>query len=186
MRRDPSEIAGLRLLTARHFPDARGHLLQSWVESAMEEAGVTLPFHQAIQSVSHRGVIRGLHFQWDPPMGKLVRCVSGAVLDVAVDVRHGSPTLGDHALVELNDSNHHNFWIPPGFAHGFLALVEGAIVHYECSAPHSPHEGGILWNDPTLGIEWPAMDYIVSDKDRVAPTLSNWLADPRSRAFRMI
>jgi dTDP-4-dehydrorhamnose 3,5-epimerase len=185
MRRDPRDIAGLELLTAKHFPDDRGYLLQSWVQSAMDEAGIPGPFRQAIQSGSHRGVLRGLHFQWDPPMGKLVRCVSGSVLDVAVDVRHGSPTLGDHALVELNDRNHSVFWIPPGFAHGFLALEEGAIVLYECTAPHSPNEGGIRWNDPALGIAWPAMDFIVSDKDRIAPTLAEWMADPRSQGFRM-
>jgi dTDP-4-dehydrorhamnose 3,5-epimerase len=184
MRRDVGEFDGLKLVTARHFSDERGYLLQSWVKTLLDEAGIPSPFLQAIQSVSRRGVIRGLHFQWDPPMGKLVRCVAGAVIDVAVDVRHGSPTLGDHARVELSDRNHSMFWIPPGFAHGFAALADDTIVLYECSSEHSPNEGGIRWSDPELGIEWPAGTPVVSDKDRQAPTLTEWLADPRSRHFR--
>lgn len=185
MRRDVGELQGLRLFDSKVFPDQRGYLLQSWVGSALEQAGIPAGFRQAIQSVSHRGVLRGLHFQWDPPMGKLIRCVAGAVLDVAVDVRHGSPTLGDHAMVELNDQNHSTFWIPPGFAHGFVALADRTIVLYECSAEHSPNEAGIRWNDPALGIAWPDLAVNVSDKDRVAPTLAEWLADPRSRHFRV-
>jgi len=184
MKRSVDEIDGLRLLRAKSFADSRGYLLQSWVKGTLAEAGVPAHFEQAIQSGSRRGVVRGLHFQWQPPMGKLVRCVRGAVLDVAVDVRHSSPTLGDHAMVELTSENHSIFWIPPGFAHGFLALADDTIVLYECSAEHAPAEGGIRWNDPALGIAWPAMDFIVSEKDAAAPTLAEWLADERSRNFR--
>jgi len=185
MRRDLDQIEGPRLLICKVFPDGRGSLLQSWVGSVLEDAGIPSTFHQAIQSTSRRGVVRGLHFQWDPPMGKLVRCITGAILDVVVDVRHGSPTLGDHLAVELSEENHRSFWIPPGFAHGFVALAEETIVLYECSSAHSPQESGIRWNDPALGIAWPELESIVSDKDRAAPTLAEWLQDPRSRNFRL-
>lgn len=186
MRREVGEIDGLKLVTAKHFADDRGYLLQSWVKSSLAQSGIADRFEQAIQSVSRRGVIRGLHFQWDPPMGKLVRCVAGAVVDVAVDIRPGSPTLGDHAMVELNDRNHSTFWIPPGFAHGFVALADQTIVLYECSAEHSPNEAGIRWNDPALAIAWPDVEPILSEKDRRAPTLAEWLDDPRSAHFRRI
>jgi dTDP-4-dehydrorhamnose 3,5-epimerase len=117
-------------------------------------------------------------------MGKYVRCLRGAVLDVVVDVRHGSPRLGDHLAVELNDRNHRAIWVPPGFAHGTFALEEASIVLYECTVEHGPGEGGIRWNDPTLGITWPAIDATVSEKDRLAPTLRAWLDDARSQHFR--
>lgn len=180
----PEQIPGLKVLTARHFPDERGFLLQSWVGRELEALGIPTDFKQAIQTVSKRGVMRGLHFQWDPPMGKFVRCIHGAILDVVVDVRHGSPTLGDHAAVELSGENHRIIWVPPGFAHGTFALEEGSIVLYECTAEHGPgREGGILWNDSALGIKWPDLPAIVSPKDKEAPTLKEWLADPRSQYF---
>jgi dTDP-4-dehydrorhamnose 3,5-epimerase len=178
-------IPDVKVFAARSFPDERGYLLQSWVRADLQALGVPADFQQAIQTYSKRGVVRGLHFQWDPPMGKLVRCLRGAVLDVVVDVRHGSPTLGQHVAVELNERNHRVIWVPPGFAHGTFALEHDTLVFYECTAPHGPgKEGGILWNDPALGIAWPDLAPIVSEKDREAPTLAVWLADPRSRAFR--
>jgi dTDP-4-dehydrorhamnose 3,5-epimerase len=185
MLRAPEQIPGLKVLTAKHFPDERGFLLQSWVGQELDALGIPSDFKQAIQTVSRRGVMRGLHFQWDPPMGKYVRCIHGAILDVVVDVRHGSPTLGDHAAVELSGENHRIIWVPPGFAHGTFALEEGSIVLYECTAEHGPgREGGILWNDRALDIKWPDLPAIVSPKDKEAPTLKEWLADPRSRHFR--
>jgi dTDP-4-dehydrorhamnose 3,5-epimerase len=117
-------------------------------------------------------------------MGKYVRCIHGAFLDVVVDVRHGSPTLADHTAVELTGWNHRVIWVPPGFAHGVFALEEDSVVLYECTAPHGPGgEGGIRWDDPSLGIQWPDIPAIVSEKDQNAPTLSEWLDDPRSRNF---
>jgi len=184
MQRDVSELSGLKVFTAKTFRDERGFLLQSWVKQQLEELGIPSEFEQAIQTCSRRGAIRGLHFQWQPPMGKLVRCIHGAILDVAVDVRPNSPTLGDHAMIELTGTNHKVIWVPPGFAHGTLALEEESIVLYECTSEHRPgNEGGIRWNDPALGIRWPHIEPIVSEKDRTAPTLSEWLADPRSRHF---
>jgi len=181
----PEQMPGVQVLTAKTFPDDRGYLVQSWVDADLRAAGIPSTFKQAIQTVSHRGVVRGLHFQWDPPMGKYVRCLRGAILDVVVDVRHASPRLGDHVAVELSDRNHNVIWVPPGFAHGTFALEDGTIVLYECTSKHGPgREGGILWNDPALGIAWPDIQPIVSDKDAVAPTLRAWLDDPRSRHFR--
>ena len=184
--RDPEQLSGLVVMTAPTFPDERGYLLQSWMRQSLESAGIPTRFEQAIQTVSKRGVMRGLHFQWDPPMGKLVRCIHGAVLDVVVDVRHGSPTLGDHAAIELRGDNYRILWVPPGFAHSTFATEDDTIVLYECSSQHGPgNEGGIRWNDPALGIRWPDLPAIVSLKDQVAPSLAEWLADPRSRQFRV-
>jgi dTDP-4-dehydrorhamnose 3,5-epimerase len=178
-------IEAVKLFSARTFLDERGFLLQSWVRGDLLERGIPCDFKQAIQTQSRKGVVRGLHFQWEPPMGKLVRCIHGAILDVVVDVRHGSPTLGEHVAAELSGRNHQVIWVPPGFAHATFALEDDSIVLYECTGEHGAgKEGGILWNDPALGIDWPKIPPIVSEKDREAPTLATWLEDPRSRFFR--
>jgi dTDP-4-dehydrorhamnose 3,5-epimerase len=180
MRLEPEKLSPIKVLTAKTFPDERGFLLQSWVRADLQAQGIPCDFKQAIQTVSHRGVMRGLHFQWGPGMGKYVRCLHGAILDVVVDVRPGSKTFGDHAAVELTAKNHRIIWVPPGFAHGTFALEDGTIVLYECTAEHAVgNEGGIRWNDPALGIEWPAMSAIVSEKDQKTPSLAEWKADPR-------
>ena len=182
---DPARMSPVKVITARSFSDDRGFLLQSWVKADLEAAGIPSAFKQSIQTYSSRGVVRGLHSQWDPPMGKLVRCIYGAIVDVVVDVRHGSPTLGDHQAVELTGQNHKVVWVPPGFAHGTIALQDDSIVLYECTSEHGPgREGAIRWNDPALGIRWPALPTILSEKDRQAPALTEWLADPRSQHFR--
>ena len=182
---DVSRIPAIKVIEAKHFPDERGVLVQAWVKADLEAMGIPSTFKQAIQTVSRRGVLRGIHFQWQPDMGKYVRCLQGAILDVVVDVRHGSPTLGDHVAVELTAQNHKVIWVPPGFAHSTFSLEEGTIVFYECTGEHGPgNEGGILWNDPDLGITWPDIPPIVSDKDQKQPTLKQWLADPRSKHFQ--
>jgi len=187
MRRSIEEVKGPVCFTAQCYPDERGFLLQSYVRSDLEARGIPSEFLQAIQSRSRRGTIRGLHFQWDPPQGKLIRCVTGAILDVAVDIRPGSPTVGDHVALEMSGRNGLVFWLPPGFAHGFIALEDDTIVLYECTAEWSQSgENGILWNDPALEIEWPGIPPIVSAKDRRNPTLEQWLADSRSRAFDFV
>src|SRR3990172_4092714 len=184
MRREWSQMPGIKVVVAKHFADERGFLLQSWVKADLDAAGIPSDFKQAIQTCSNRGVVRGLHFQWAPPMGKYVRCIHGAIIDVVVDVRHGSPTLGDHVAVELTDRNHNVIWVPPGFAHGTFALEDHTIVLYECTAAHAQGgEGGLRWNAPALGIAWPAIPPIVSEKDEKAPALAEWLADPRSKHF---
>lgn len=185
MRVDVGDMPGVIVLTTRAFTDDRGSLLQAWVASDLEATGISARFEQAIQTRSRLGALRGLHFQWDPPMGKFLRCISGRIFDVVVDVRHDSAMLGNHAAVELSEENRKAIWIPPGLAHGMLALEEGTIVLYECTAAYNPAaEGGIRWDDPKLGIAWPNVPAIVSEKDRAAPTLAEWLADPRSQGFR--
>jgi dTDP-4-dehydrorhamnose 3,5-epimerase len=186
MRRSIEEVSGPECFTAKSYPDERGFLLQSYVCSDLQACGITADFRQAIQSKSRRGTVRGLHFQWDPPQGKLIRCVTGAILDVAVDIRPGSPTVGDHVVLEMSGRNGLVFWLPPGFAHGFMALEDDSIVLYECTAEWSPSgEGGILWNDPALKIEWPWIPPVVSAKDKSNPPLKEWLADPRLGAFAL-
>jgi len=173
------------MFKARRFTDDRGFLLQSYTQSCLLETGIQAVFRQAIQSRSRRGVLRGLHFQWDPPQDKLIRCIRGAILDIVVDVRPGSPSLGDHAAIDLSEANDSTLWVPAGFAHGFMAMADDSIVLYECTAEWAPAaEGGILWSDPALAIEWPDIEPIVSEKDRRLPTLASWLADPRSRMLR--
>ena len=184
MLRPISEFSGPLVFAAKCFPDERGYLLQSYVCSELESRGIRSGFLQAIQSRSHRGVVRGLHFQWDPPQGKLLRCIWGSLYDVGVDLRRGSPTLGDHLAVEMSGDNQAVLWLPPGFAHGFMALEDDTILLYECTAEWSPAgEGGILWNDPALSIGWPSIPPIVSRKDRANPAIEQWLKDPRSHLF---
>ncbi len=185
MLRQIDQIDGIQIFVAKIFIDPRGSLLQSYVQSDLRSRAIPGEFRQAIQSTSRRGAVRGLHFQWNPPQGKLIRCVRGAIYDVVVDLRHGSPTCGDHARAELTGENRKMLWVPPGFAHGFMALEDESIVLYECTAEWNPSgEGGILWNDPELGIKWPPLEPSVSEKDSRNPTLPAWLADRRSGAFR--
>src|SRR2546430_7485193 len=124
---DPSRIPAIAIFEAPTFPDERGFLLQSWVKSQLAARGIPNDFKQAIQTCSRRGVMRGVHFQWDPPMGKLVRCITGAILDVVVDVRLGSPTLGDHVAVSLPRRNYTIIWVPTRVAHPTLPLDGGTI-----------------------------------------------------------
>ncbi len=186
MQRELDQVRGLQLFEAKCFPDERGYLLQSYTRTDLERRGILSGFRQAIQSQSKYGTVRGLHFQWDRPQGKLIRCVSGRIFDVAVDLRHGSPTLGDHVAVEMSSDNRLVFWLPPGFAHGFMALGDDTIVLYECTEEWNPAgEAGILWSDPELAITWPDIPALVSAKDRGNPTFAQWLSDPRSSAFVM-
>ncbi len=185
MLRPIHEIPDLKLFEARSFPDERGTLLQAFVRSDLIERGIPADFRQAIQSRSHRGVVRGLHFQWDPPQGKLIRCVWGRIYDAVLDIRHGSPALGDHTAVEMSAENNLVLWVPPGLAHGFMALEDNTIVLYLCTEEWNREgEGGILWNDPMLSIAWPHPAATASRKDQQNPSLSEWLRDPRSRSFR--
>jgi dTDP-4-dehydrorhamnose 3,5-epimerase len=184
MQRPFEEFRDIRVFTAQCFQDERGILLQSYVESTLASLGIEARFRQAIQSTSRRGVVRGLHFQWQPAQAKLIRCVLGSVFDAVVDVRIGSPTLGDHTVVELTGENRKVIWVPPGFAHGFMALEESSTVLYECTAEwNAPGEGGILWNDPQLGIKWPSVPALVSRKDQSLPALETWLKNPASHHF---
>jgi len=171
----PCPIQGLVEIQPKVFGDSRGYFLESWSKRDYESAGIISPFVQDNLSCSVKGVLRGLHFQKTHPQGKLVTAISGEIYDVAVDLRSSSPTYGKwHGLI-LSGEKHNLFYIPEGFAHGFLVLSETAIFSYKCTDFYYPQdEGGIIWNDPTLGIEWMDIgsDYILSDKDKQLPLFS--------------
>jgi len=161
-----TKIADLLLLKPKVFGDARGFFMETYRESLFAELGIDARFVQDNHSASARGVLRGLHYQTEQPQGKLVRVVAGEVYDVAVDMRRDSPTFGQHVGVHLSADNKHMFWVPPGFAHGFLVLSERAEFVYKCTDYYAPeYEQSLLWNDPELGIEWPKLEGL-------APTLS--------------
>ena len=164
-----TSIPGLLIIEPRVFTDARGYFFESFSQREFEEKVGPIHFVQDNESMSSYGVIRGLHFQRPPfAQAKLVRCTRGRVLDVAVDIRPGSPTYGQHVAVELSDENHRQFFIPKGFAHGFSVLSDVAVFQYKCDEFYHPEsEGGICLNDPALGIDWqiPADHAILSERD---------------------
>ena len=166
----PCEIEGLYVIEPKVFADERGYFMETYNQKDMEEAGLNLTFVQDNQSMSTKGVLRGLHFQKQYPQGKLVRVVRGAVYDVAVDLRKDSKTFGKWFGVELSAENKKQFYIPEGFAHGFLVLSDEAEFCYKCTDFYHPNdEGGIAWNDEELGITWPieeGMNLIISEKDQ--------------------
>ncbi len=162
-------IPDVKLIEPKVFGDDRGFFLESWNARAFADAGLDLSFVQDNHSRSSRGVLRGLHHQIGPAQGKLVRVVSGAVFDVAVDMRASSPTFGKWVGYELSARNHRMLWIPPGFAHGFLTLEDGTDFLYKCTEFYAPaSEHCLAWDDSTVGIDWPLGDMtpLVSDKDR--------------------
>ncbi len=161
-----TRIPEVLLVEPQVFGDSRGYFFESWHGQKYAELGLTASFVQDNQSRSHKGVLRGLHYQLQQPQGKLVSVLSGSVFDVAVDIRLGSPTFGQWVGVELSAENHHQLYIPPGFAHGFCVLTASADFYYKCTDYYAPeHEHGILWNDPDIGIRWPGNTFNVSDKD---------------------
>ena len=170
-----TKIPGVVIIEPRLFPDARGYFFESFSKREFEEKVGKIDFVQDNESKSSYGVLRGLHFQKPPyAQSKLVRVVKGAVLDVAVDIRKGSPTFGQHVAVELTEDNHRQFFIPRGFAHGFAVLTDEVIFQYKCDNFYAPaSEGAIAWDDPDLGIDWrvPAEKVILSEKDRRHPRL---------------
>ena len=173
-----TSIDGVVILEPRVFEDARGYFFESFSQREFDEKVGTIRFVQDNESKSSYGVIRGLHFQRPPfTQSKLVRCVKGAVLDVAVDIRQGSPTYGQHVAVELTEDNHRQFFIPKGFAHGFSVLSETAVFQYKCDEFYHPEaDGGISIMDESLNIDWriPTDKAILSDKDTKHPFLNNF------------
>lgn len=161
-------IPGPLIIEPRVFGDERGFFMESWNQATFEAAGLDLAFVQDNHSRSNKGVLRGLHFQNPNAQGKLVRVVSGAVYDVAVDVRRSSPTFGKWVGVELSAANKRMFWVPPGFAHGFVTLEDGTDFLYKCTALYDPAtEHCLMWNDPALGIDWPDVEpFQLSAKDQ--------------------
>jgi dTDP-4-dehydrorhamnose 3,5-epimerase len=167
------------------FGDQRGFFMETFRADQFRALGLPHEFLQDNQSRSQRGVVRGLHFQWDAPMSKLMRVTMGAAFLVAVDIRKGSPTLGQWFGIEVSEENKKQVWAPPGFARGFCVLSESADVQYKCTAIYNPRaESGIRWNDPAIGVAWPVSEPLLSDKDRNARTLEQWLAAPESDSFR--
>ncbi|HTY64823.1 MAG TPA: dTDP-4-dehydrorhamnose 3,5-epimerase [Acidobacteriota bacterium] len=167
------------------FQDSRGFFTETYREDEFKANGLPTNFVQDNHSRSAKGVVRGLHFQWEPPMGKLMRVSLGSAFLVAVDIRKGSPTLGKWAGIEVSAENHRQVWAPAGFARGFCVLSDFAEIQYKCTGIYSNKaESGILWNDPEIGIQWPLKDVTLSDKDRNAQTLSQWLARPESANFK--
>ena len=175
MRFIPTDLAGPVIVEPVIHGDSRGFFVESWTRKAFEEAGIHASFVQDNHSRSARGVLRGLHYQLGKPQGKLVRVTRGAVFDVAVDLRRSSPDFGRWTGVLLSGDNKKMLWIPPGFAHGFLALQDETDFLYKCTDYFSPgEERAIAWNDPDIAIDWPldGLDPIVSDRDRNAPRLA--------------
>lgn len=168
-------IPGVLIIEPRVFGDARGFFMETWNAAAFAAAGLDLTFVQDNHSRSQKGVLRGLHFQNPGPQGKLVRVTHGAVFDVAVDLRASSPTFGQWVGVELSAANNRMFWVPEGLAHGFLTLEDDTDFLYKCTAPYAPQsEHTLAWNDPAVGIDWPAtgLDPIISAKDAVGLALA--------------
>jgi dTDP-4-dehydrorhamnose 3,5-epimerase len=182
MKVTPCELEGLLLIEPRVFGDPRGFLIENWHERRYQDAGLDFRFVQDNLSFSRRGTLRGLHCQNPCAQGKLVWVSQGEVFDVAVDLRAASPTFGRWAGITLSGDNKLQFFLPPGFAHGFLVLSETALFQYKCTEFYSPqHELAVRWNDPDIGIQWPITDPVLSAKDAAAPFLRDL---PRDRLFR--
>lgn len=170
---ETTALPGVVIVKPRRFGDARGFFVESWQREAYREVGIDCAFVQDNMSSSVHGVVRGLHYQLVQPQDKLVTVVQGRVLDVAVDIRRGSPHFGKAVAVELSDENGWQLFVPKGFAHGFCVLSETVIFHYKCSDRYCPAgERGVLWNDPALAIPWPSATATLSDKDQALPRLA--------------
>ena len=172
-----TEIPNVKIIEPKIFGDARGYFFESWSDQRYRDAGIDCRWVQDNESRSRFGVLRGLHYQAAPyTQAKLVRVILGAVLDVAVDIRKGSPTFGKHVAVELSGENKRQLFVPRGFAHGFVVLTDDVIFQYKCDKLYAPsHERGIAFNDPALGIDWKVQveHFILSPKDTVNPLLKD-------------
>ena len=172
-----TEIEGVVIIEPRIFKDDRGYFYESFSQREFEEKVCRTTFVQDNQSKSSYGVLRGLHFQKPPySQSKLVRCIKGTVLDVAVDIRKGSPTFGKYIAVELSEENHRQFFVPRGFAHGFAVLTPEAVFQYKCDNFYNKEsEGSVAWNDPQLGIDWriPADKVLLSQKDKLSKNIAD-------------
>ncbi len=165
-----TKIKDLYIIEPNVFGDSRGYFMESYNKQHFDEAGLTMTFVQDNESKSSKGVLRGLHFQTKHTQGKLVRVTKGEVFDVAVDLRKGSPTYGQWEGVILSEENKRQFYVPEGFAHGFLVLSDEAVFNYKCTDFYCPEaDGGVMWNDPDIGIEWPLEgieNVLLSEKDK--------------------
>ena len=186
---ESEHLNGLKVITHPDvFEDERGFFIEVFRTDGFAELGLPAGFVQLNHSRSRKGVLRGLHFQWEPPMGKLMRVTLGSAFLVAVDIRKGSPTLGQWFGTEVSAQNKKQIWAPAGFARGFYVLSDYAEIQYLCTGVYNNRsESGIRWNDPGLGISWPipvGTEPVLSDKDQKARTLEEWLATPESNHFQ--
>src|SRR5690349_20937986 len=186
---ESTHLGEIVVLQPQVFGDARGFFMEAFRADQFRALGLPTEFLQDNHSRSSKGVLRGLHFQYEPPMGKLMRVTSGAAFLVAVDIRKGSPTLGKWFGMEVSAENKKQIWAPYGFARGFCALTDGCEVQYKCTAIYNPPcENGIYFADPQIGIKWPISveNAVTSDKDAKAQSLEQWLASPLSDKIRYI
>jgi len=175
-----TSLDGVKIVTPRIFEDDRGYFFESYKTSVFEKHGLPTNFVQDNEVKSVKGVLRGLHYQLNRPQGKLVRVVSGSILDVAVDIRIGSPTFGQSEIVHLTVENRKMLFIPEGFAHGYLVTSDEAIVTYKCTDIYDPNDQfGIIWNDETIGMDWGYKSPILSEKDIILPTLNKQFFLPK-------
>jgi len=180
----PLAIPDVILLEHESFEDHRGYFLEVYKRDEFRRLGLPETFVQFNESRSARNVIRGLHFQWDPPMGKLMRVAEGAAFLVAVDIRYDSPTLGRWVGETITADQKKQIWAPAGFARGLCALTENTRVQYLCTGVYNANgESGIRWNDSEIGVTWPVREPVTSVKDQSAPTLREWLTRAESRLF---
>lgn len=169
-----TNLPGVLIVEPKVFSDSRGYFFETWQKSRYEEVGIKGDFVQDNCSFSTKGVLRGLHYQNPHAQGKLISVLQGEVFDVAVDIRSGSPTFGQWTAVTLSGDNHLQLWIPAGFAHGFCVLSETAYFSYKCTDLYTPSaEGGIVWNDPDIGIDWPITQVSLSEKDQLYSRLKH-------------
>lgn len=185
LRIESGHLNGLKVVVPEIFEDERGFFMETFREDQFKELGLPHHFVQDNHSRSRGGVLRGLHFQWEPPMGKLMRVTIGSAFLVAVDIRKGSPTLGQWYGIEITARNKKQVWAPAGFARGFCVLSDDAEIQYKCTGTYNNKgESGILWNDPAIGIKWPIDDPTLSAKDTSAQTLAQWLETAESDHFK--
>ena len=181
---EKTTIRDLLIITPQMFKDDRGFFTETYRKDKFAAFGLNLEFVQDNHSRSAKGVLRGLHFQWEPPMGKIMRVTQGTAFLVAVDIRKGSPSFGKWIGVEASAENCKQVYAPAGFARGFCVLSEFAEIQYKCTGIYSDKaESGISWNDPAIGINWPVSDPILSKKDESAQTLAQWAEKPESNFF---
>src|SRR5277367_6526348 len=181
---ESTDLEDVVVLVPDVFQDSRGFFMETFREDQFKALGLPTHFVQDNHSRSVKGVVRGLHFQWEPPMGKLMRVTMGCAFLVAVDIRQGSPSLGKWVGVKASVENRRQVWAPAGFARGFCVLSDVAEIQYKCTGIYSNKgESGIRWDDPGIGIQWPIQDVSLSEKDRNAQTLAEWLSRPESANF---
>jgi len=182
---ESEHLNGLIVIKPQVFEDERGFFLESYRTDQFKELGLPTNFVQDNHSRSIKGVLRGLHFQWEPPMGKLMRVTFGSAFLVAVDIRKDSPTLGQWYGEVVSSENKKQIYAPAGFARGFYVLSDFAEIQYKCTGLYNNKaESGFLWNDPEIGIKWPISDLTLSDKDKKAQSFADWLAKPESENFK--